>query len=73
MLFLHEHLDFDKCAKTLSDAARRALGSIITQFKQFKNIGYKTFTKLHNSGVSSILDYGASVWGYGNHKYGQQV
>ena len=68
-----EHLDFDKCAKTLSDAAGRALGSIITKFKQFKNIGYKTFTKLYNSGVSSILDYGASVWGYGNHKYGQQV
>ena len=64
-----EHLDFDKCAKTLSDAAARALGSIITKFKQFKNIGYKTY----NSGVSSILDYGASVWDYGNHKYGQQV
>ena len=68
-----EHLDFDKCAKTLSDAAGRALGSIITKFEQFKNIGYKTFTKLYKSGVSSILDYGASVWGYGNHKYGQQV
>ena len=54
-----EHLDIDKCAKTLSDAAGRALGSIITKFKQFKNIGYKTFTKLYNSGVSSILDYGA--------------
>ena len=49
------------------------MGSIITKFKQFKNIGYKTFTKLYNSGVSSILDYGASVWGYSNHKYGQQV
>ena len=44
------------------------MGSIITKFKQFKNIGYKTFTKLYHSGVSSILDYGASVWGYGNHK-----
>ena len=28
-----EHLDFHKCAKTLSDAAGRALGSIITKIQ----------------------------------------
>ena len=68
-----EYLNFDKCAKTLSEAAGRALGSIITKFKQYKNIGYHTFTKLYKAGVNSILDYGASVWGFGNHKYAQQV
>ena len=68
-----EYLDFDKCAKTLSEAAGRSLGSIITKFKQYKNIGYHTFTKLYKTGVISILDYGASVWGFGNHKYAQQV
>ena len=68
-----EYLDFEKCAKTLSDAAGRALGCIINKFKQYKNIGYETFTKLYNSGVNTILDYGASIWGFGNHKYGQQV
>ena len=41
--------------------------------KQFKNIGYKTFTKLYNSGVSNILDCGESVWGYDNYKCGKQV
>ena len=40
-----ENLDFDKCAKTVSAAASRALGSTITEFKQFKNIGCKTFIK----------------------------
>ena len=68
-----EHLTFEKCAKALTDSGGRALGSIISKFKQFKNVGYNTFTKLYDTGVNSIISYGASVWGHGNDKFGQLV
>ena len=51
-----EYLDFDKCAKTLSDAAGRALGSVVTKFKQYKNIGYHTFTKSYKTRVICFLE-----------------
>ena len=72
-IFFDEILTFDICAKTLSEAAGRALGSIISKFKQFKNVGYHIITKLYDTGVSSILSYGASIWGFGKDKYGQQI
>ena len=68
-----EYLTFELCARTLAESGGRALSSIISEFKQFKNIGYHTFTKLYDTGVNSIISYGASVWGYGNDKFGQMV
>ena len=59
--------------QTLSEAVGRALGSIISKFKQFKNVRYHTFTKLYDTGVNSILSYGARIWGFGKYKYGQQI
>ena len=49
----------------------RALSSIISKFKQFKNIGYYTFTKLYDTGVNSVISHIASV--YRNDKFGQMV
>ena len=72
-IIFDEHLTFEKCAKALSDSGGRALGSVISKFKQFKNVGYNTFTKLYDTGVNSIISYGASIWGYGNEKTGQAV
>ena len=68
-----EYLTFELCARTLAESGGRALNSIISKFKQFKNIGYYTFTKLYDTGVNSVISYGASVWGYGNDKFGQMV
>ena len=59
--------------RTLAESGGRALSSIISKFKQFKNISYHTFTKLYDTGVNSVISYGASVWGYGNDKFGQIV
>ena len=56
-IIFDEFLTFEKCAKTLSDSAGRALSA----------------TKLYYAGVNTILDYGASVWGFSNHKFGQQI
>ena len=72
-IIFDEHLTFELCARTLAESGGRALSSIISKFKQFKNIGYHTFTKLYDTGVNSIISYGASIWGYGNDKFGQLV
>ena len=50
----------------LLESASRALGGVINKFKTLKDCGYKTFTKLFETGVLSILNYGAEIWGYGN-------
>ena len=59
-------MTFDKCSRILSDSAGRALGRVITKCKTLRDCGYKTFTKLFDAGVLSILNYGAEIWGYGN-------
>ena len=62
-----EFLKYDKCSVILAESASRALGGIIAKFKKFKDCGYNTFTRLFNTGVLSILNYGAEVWGFGNY------
>ena len=62
-IMIDEFLTFNDNAELLSGAANRALGSIINQFKLFKNAGYKAFSKLFNTNVCSILDYCSGVWG----------
>ena len=53
-VILDENLKFDVCIKTLADSAGRALGSVINKFKR-----YNSFTKLFNTGVIPILEYGS--------------
>ena len=55
-----------KCSSILADSAGRALGGVISKCKTLRDCGYKTFTKLFDAGVLSILNYGAEIWGYGN-------
>ena len=68
-----EYLTFKLCARTLAESDGTALSSVISKFKQFKDIGYHTFTKLFDTGVNSVISYGASVLGYWNDKFGQMV
>ncbi len=51
-----------------ADSAGRALGGVITKFRSLKDCGYKTYTKLFDTGVLSILNYGSEVWGYGKYE-----
>lgn len=62
-IHLNEHLDFCEAEKVLAESSGRALSSIINKFKNLGNIGYRTFTKLYESGVVPIMDYGSEVWG----------
>ncbi len=58
-----EHLNFSMCSKTLADSGGRALSAIISKLKLSKNVGFKTFTKLYESCVVPVTDYGSGVWG----------
>ena len=58
-----EYLDFEHNASLLADAAGRALGAIRTKLKYLKECGFKSFNTLFQSGVLSISDYSAGVWG----------
>ena len=52
------------CAKTLADSGGRALGAVISKFKNLKNVGYRTFETLYNAGVKPVIEYGSGVWGH---------
>ena len=63
-ILFDEHLTFDNTAQALSDSGGRALGAINSKFKYFKNMHFKTYTKLYNSCVKPVTNYGAGIWGY---------
>ena len=47
----------------LCDSGGRALGCIINKFRNLKDLGYDTYTKLYDNYVTSIVDYGCEIWG----------
>ena len=61
-IIVDEHLKFDSCISALASDASRTLAAIISKFKELKNVGYHTYTKLYNSGVTPILEYFCAVW-----------
>ncbi len=61
-LVLNEFLDFNITAQVLSDAANRARGSIINKCKAINGLGHYTYTRLFQSGVCPILDFGSEIW-----------
>ena len=63
--YLDEHLNFHKCSQILADSAGRALGGMITKLRSLKDTGYKTYTKLFDTGVVPVLNHGSEIWGYG--------
>ena len=50
----------------LAKAGTRALGAVISKYKNINNMGYKTFTKCFESYVCPVLDYSSEIWGYVN-------
>ena len=63
-LVFNEFYEMGKTVEFLSSSAGRALGAIIAKFRQYKDVGYNTFTKLYESCVKPILEYGSEIWGY---------
>ncbi len=62
-VFLDQHLTFQKATTVLGNAAGRALGSMISKYKSLGEMGYRTYTKLFESLVCPVMDYGAAIWG----------
>ena len=63
-LLLTEFLDYDMMAKTVAKSAHRALGLLIAKSKKFGGFKYDTFTKLYDTLVGSVINYGAAIWGF---------
>ena len=59
-----EFLDLDVTAKHVSVSAHRALGLLIAKDKCQGGFDYDIFTKLYDTMVSSIVEYGAAIWGH---------
>jgi hypothetical protein len=65
-LVLNEFLDHNITAKAVAASANRVLCLVIAKCKVLGGVTYHVFTKLYDSLVSPIIEYGASIWGYKN-------
>ena len=60
---LSDHLKHSVTAEVLASAGGRALGAVITKFRNFENIGFSTFTKMNDTSVVPVMNYASIVWG----------
>ena len=60
-LVLTEFMDYTVMEKHVANSAGRALGLVITKFKSAGGLPFSMFTKLYDSMVCSVTEYGASV------------
>ena len=60
---LNEFLDFSATAKAVVQSASRALGLLIAKFKSMDGMPYDVYTKLYDTMVWPVINYGVSVWG----------
>ncbi len=49
--------------KYVAQSAGRALGLLIAKYKAFGDFQYSTFTKLYDTLVYPVIEYGSAVWG----------
>ena len=63
-LWFTEHLDLRYMADQIAASAQRALGVLIVKSRIAGGLPYQVYTKLYQSLVQSILDYGVCVWGH---------
>ena len=68
-----EFLNFQLNSSTLAGAACRALGAIRSKLKNLKEIGYNSYNTLFNTGVLTISEYSAGVWGTKIYPKSEQV
>ena len=62
-LLLTEFLDFTAMASAVAKSGSRALGLVIYKCKLNGGLPFKCYTKLYDSLVWPIIEYGASIWG----------
>jgi len=62
-LLLTEFLKYDDMAKAVAKSASRSLGLLIANCKTNGEFEFSTFSKLFETLVMSVIEYGASIWG----------
>ena len=62
-LLMTEHLNYEEMAKHVAKSASRALSLLITKFKSCGGLAFRTYSKLFENMVMSIISYSAAVWG----------
>ena len=70
---LSDHLKHSVIAEVLASAGGRALGAVITKFRNFRNIGFSTFTKMYDTSVVPVMNYASEVWGYKEYNVCEKV
>ena len=63
-LIFDEYLTFDLEVNDLCLKGGRALAACISRFKDLKDVGFITFTKLYNRMVNPVCDYFSALWGH---------
>ena len=61
---INDTLDFNHSVDVLSYSAGRALGAMTSKYYQADGLDYDTYTKMYESLVTPIMDYGCEIWGY---------
>jgi hypothetical protein len=62
-IVISEHLDYNITAKAVAQSASRALGLLIAKCKVIGGLPYNVFSKLYDSVVWPVINYGACIWG----------
>ena len=61
-VYLDQHLTFVENITNLAGSGSRALGKIISLYKNNRSMGLNTYRKLYESCVCPVLDYSCAVW-----------
>ena len=59
-IIIDEYINYDVTAKIISESAGRALG----QVKKSERHGIPYFKKMYLTGVTSVAEYAADIWGF---------
>ena len=61
-LLLSEDVCYEKMAKHVCKAVNRALGLVIAKCNVFGGFNFESYSKLYDTMVWSVVNYGAAVW-----------
>ncbi|CAG2225803.1 unnamed protein product [Mytilus edulis] len=63
-LVINEHLDYKETTNELVSSGSRSLGSLVSKYYAMDGMDFDTYTKIFDSTVLPILEYGSGVWGH---------
>ncbi|CAG2217942.1 unnamed protein product [Mytilus edulis] len=63
-LVITENLDYKETTNELVSSGSRSLGSLVSKYYAMDGMDFDTYTKIFDSTVLPILEYGSGVWGH---------